>query len=90
MAETQPMQIKLALAAVTETVTVTGTTSTEVLKTGTIAQTYSAAKIETLPVGRTLEDAVLLAPGREQQRAEREHRHRRGAVVRGPVPRSTA
>ncbi|HEY3383071.1 MAG TPA: TonB-dependent receptor [Vicinamibacterales bacterium] len=63
MAETQPMQIKLAIAAVTETVTVTGTSSTEVLKTGTIAETYTATKIESLPAGRTLNDAVLLAPG---------------------------
>jgi outer membrane receptor for ferrienterochelin and colicin len=63
MAETRPMQIKLALAAVTETVTVIASTSTEVLKTGTIAETYSAAKVETLPMGRRLEDAVELAPG---------------------------
>jgi outer membrane receptor for ferrienterochelin and colicin len=62
MAETQPMKITLAIAAVTETVTVQGTTSTEVLKTGTIAETYKAAKIETLPMNRTLEAAVLLAP----------------------------
>jgi hypothetical protein len=62
MAETQPMKITLALATVTETVTVQGTTSTEVLKTGTIAETYKAEKIETLPIGRTLESAVLLAP----------------------------
>jgi outer membrane receptor for ferrienterochelin and colicin len=63
MAETQPMVVKLALATVTETVTVSGTTSTEVLTTGTIAQTFTADKIEELPVGRTLESAVLLAPG---------------------------
>jgi outer membrane receptor for ferrienterochelin and colicin len=63
MAETQPMQAKLALASVTETVTVTGSTSTEVLKTGTIAETYSSTKVEGLPMGRTMESAVLLAPG---------------------------
>src|SRR5450759_4607798 len=63
MAETQPMQIKLALASVTETITVTGSASTEVLKTGTIAETYSASKVDTLPMGRTMESAVLLAPG---------------------------
>ena len=62
MAETQPMNIKLALAAVTETVTVTGTASTEVLKTGTLAETYKAEDLERLPIGRTLNDAVLLAP----------------------------
>ncbi len=63
MAETQPMKIKLALAAVTETVTVHGSTSTEVLKTGSIAETYTAKKIDEIPNGRTLESAVLLAPG---------------------------
>jgi hypothetical protein len=63
MSETQPMKVTLAIASVTETVTVQGTTSTEVLKTGTIAETYKSAKIETLPIGRTLESAVLLAPG---------------------------
>jgi outer membrane receptor for ferrienterochelin and colicin len=63
MAETQTLQIKLQVAAVTEEVTVTGSTSTEVLKTGTIAETYKAERIEMLPVGRTLESAVLLAPG---------------------------
>ncbi len=62
MAETQPMKIKLALATVTETVIVSGTASTEVLKTGTLAETYKAEDLELLPVGRTLRDAVLLAP----------------------------
>ena len=63
MAETQPMAIKLALASVQESVTVTASSSTEVLKTGTIAATYTAKKIDDLPVGRALNDAVLLAPG---------------------------
>lgn len=63
MAETRPMQVKLDLARVTETVTVSASTSTEVLKTGTVAGTYQSSKIETLPIGRTLESAVLLAPG---------------------------
>ena len=86
MAETQPMKIQLALATVTETVTVTGTTSTEVLKTGTIAETYTAKKIDELPVGRTLESAVLLAPGVNSNGPERQHRHRRRPVVRGALP----
>jgi outer membrane receptor for ferrienterochelin and colicin len=63
MAETRTMAVKLVLATVTETITVTASTSTEVLKTGTIAQTYTSAKIESLPIGRTLESAVLFAPG---------------------------
>jgi len=62
MAETIPMKISLALARLVETITVTGTTSTEVLMQGTIAQTYKSGKIETLPMNRTLESAVLLAP----------------------------
>ena len=62
MAETQPMKIKLGLATVTETVTVAGAASTEVLKTGTLATTYKAEDLERLPIGRTLKDAVLLAP----------------------------
>jgi outer membrane receptor for ferrienterochelin and colicin len=63
MAETQAMQVELKIASVTETLTVTGSTATEVLKTGSIAETYKAEKINVLPVARTLESAVLLAPG---------------------------
>jgi outer membrane receptor for ferrienterochelin and colicin len=63
MAETQPMQVKLALAALEESITVTGTASTEVLTTATVAATYRKDQLERLPVGRTLNDAVLLTPG---------------------------
>jgi outer membrane receptor for ferrienterochelin and colicin len=63
IAETLPMKIKLALAGVTETVKVTGASSTEILKTVTVAETFRAASLERLPVGRTLTDIVLLAPG---------------------------
>jgi hypothetical protein len=63
MAETQPLTVKLALATVQETVTVTGTMSTEILTTSTVAQTYKAQTLERLPIGRALNDAVLLAPG---------------------------
>jgi len=62
MAETIPLKITLAIGKLQETLTVTGTASTEVLKTGTIAETYKASNIETLPMNRTLESAVLLAP----------------------------
>jgi hypothetical protein len=62
MAETQPMTIRLALAGITESVTVTDTSSTEVLMTNTLAETYKAQDLELLPIGRTLNDAVLLAP----------------------------
>lgn len=63
MAETAPMKVTLAVAAVTESVTVTGSASTEVLTTGTVAETYKSQTLEQLPIGRTLNDAVLLAPG---------------------------
>jgi outer membrane receptor protein involved in Fe transport len=63
MAETQPIEIQMTLATITETVTVTGTAFTEVLKTGTVAETYKSEMLERLPIGRTLTDAVLLAPG---------------------------
>jgi outer membrane receptor for ferrienterochelin and colicin len=63
MAETIPIKVTLALAKLTETITVTGTTTTEVLKSGTIAQTFKAEKMDVLPTARTLESAVLLAPG---------------------------
>ncbi|HEY3383067.1 MAG TPA: TonB-dependent receptor [Vicinamibacterales bacterium] len=63
MAETQPLMIKMSLASLTETVNVTGTTNTEVLTTSTVAETYKKDTLERLPIGRTLNDATLLAPG---------------------------
>jgi outer membrane receptor for ferrienterochelin and colicin len=63
MAETQPLKVTMKLASLTESVTVTGTATTELLKTGTVAETYKAESLERLPVGRTLVDAVTLAPG---------------------------
>jgi len=63
MADTQPMEVKLSIESVTEAVEVSGTPSTEVLSTNAIAETYKAGTIERLPLGRTLADAVLLAPG---------------------------
>ena len=63
MAETQPLKVTLAVAALNETVTVTGTATTEVLKTGSVAETYKAETLDRLPIGRTLVDAVTLAPG---------------------------
>ena len=63
MAETQPLKITMQLATLTESVTVTGAASTELLKTGTVAATYKTESLERLPVGRTLVDVVTLAPG---------------------------
>ena len=63
MAETQPLKITMQLATLSESVIVTGTASTEVLKTGSVAETYKAETLDKLPIGRTLVDAVTLAPG---------------------------
>ncbi len=63
MAETAPMQIRMAIATVSETVNVVGTSNTEVLTTAAVATTYKKESLELLPVGRTLNDAVTLAPG---------------------------
>jgi len=63
MADTQAELFKLALASVQETVTVQGTANTEVLATATVASTYKKDNLERLPIGRALNDAVLLAPG---------------------------
>lgn len=61
--ETLTIDLKLGLATVSETVEVTGTASTEIAPALTVASTYKAEAIELLPVGRTLNSAVLLAPG---------------------------
>ena len=62
IAETQKVDAQLAVAGLSETVQVTGTAPTEVAPNLTVASTYKAADIERLPVGRTLNAAVLLAP----------------------------
>jgi len=62
MAETLPVDVTLALATVAETVTVTGS-ATEIVPTATIAANFKKDALERLPVGRALNDAVLLAPG---------------------------
>ena len=61
MAETLPLNITLALAAIAETVTVTGQ-STDLVPTATVASNFKKEALELLPVGRALNDAVLLAP----------------------------
>ena len=59
---TVALPVKLALASLAETVTVTGT-STEIAQTATVASTYRQELIERLPMGRTLNSYTLLAPG---------------------------
>jgi hypothetical protein len=62
MAETIPLNVTLTVAAVAETVTVSGA-SPDIVPTATIAANFKAEALERLPVGRALNDAVLLAPG---------------------------
>jgi outer membrane receptor protein involved in Fe transport len=61
--ETLPVDARLGLASISETVQVTGTASTEIAPALTVATTYKSESLELLPVGRTLNAAVLLAPG---------------------------
>lgn len=63
MAETLPMQVTLAVANIAESVTVNPSSTPEQPRALTVAETIAAKEIEWLPVGRTLIDAVLLAPG---------------------------
>jgi outer membrane receptor for ferrienterochelin and colicin len=62
MAETRPLDVGLTLATVAESVTVSGQ-SPELVTTATIASNFKKESLERLPVGRALNDAVLLAPG---------------------------
>lgn len=62
MAETQTLDVTLSVAAVSETITVTGQSS-EIVPTATVASNFKKDQLELLPVGRALNDAVLLAPG---------------------------
>src|SRR6266851_175387 len=62
MAETLALNVTLVLATVAESVTVTGA-SPDIVPTATIAANFKKDALERLPVGRALNDAVLLAPG---------------------------
>jgi hypothetical protein len=62
IAETLRLDIQMVLAGVQETVQVTGAAVTEIAPNLTIGTTYKAQSLELLPVGRTLNAAVLLAP----------------------------
>jgi hypothetical protein len=62
MAETLPLDITLTVATVSETVTVSGQ-SPDLVTTPTVASNFKKEQLEMLPVGRSLNDAVLLAPG---------------------------
>src|SRR5262249_57825474 len=61
MAETQSLNITLEVAAVAESVTVTGQ-SPDVVLSATVASNFKKEQLELLPVGRGLNEALLLAP----------------------------
>lgn len=65
VAETVPLNVRLVLGGLSESVTVTArpTTLNDFTNTATSAASYRADLIDKLPVSRTLEGAVLLAPG---------------------------
>lgn len=54
--------VEMAVSSVSEAITVTAT-SPAVLETTQIATNFDAARVEELPVPRTLDDIVLLSPG---------------------------
>ncbi|HEX6201832.1 MAG TPA: carboxypeptidase regulatory-like domain-containing protein, partial [Thermoanaerobaculia bacterium] len=53
----------LSLAAVQEEIVVTGTATETISENSTAAQTITFDTLESLPIGRTLQQAVALAPG---------------------------
>ena len=55
--------MRMALAGLQETVDVVASAPTEIAPNLTVATTYESDALELLPVGRTLRDAALLAPG---------------------------
>src|SRR5688572_25971301 len=63
IAETLPVNAKMSVATVSETIDVTAQAATEIGQTATVASTYKSEFIEKLPVGRTIAAATLLAPG---------------------------
>lgn len=64
IAETIRVDASLKVGGIAETVQVTaGAGSAEIAPNLTVASTYKSASLELLPIGRTLNSAVLLAPG---------------------------
>jgi outer membrane receptor for ferrienterochelin and colicin len=64
VAETATLNAQMKIGAVTETVNVSAeATQADFTNTSTVAASYRADLIDTLPVGRGIEGAVLLAPG---------------------------
>ena len=63
VASNEPLNVTLDVAGVTADVSVTAPAKTDFTQTSTIATSFQAAVIDTLPVARDLGGAVLLAPG---------------------------
>jgi len=63
LAETMPLDAKLAIAGLVEDVLVTSEAVTDFTQSSTSAASYKAEQIDLLPVGRDIRGAVLLAPG---------------------------
>jgi len=64
VAETAMLNAQMKIGAVTETVNVVAeTTQADFTNTSTVAASYRSDLIDSLPVGRGIEGAVLLAPG---------------------------
>jgi outer membrane receptor for ferrienterochelin and colicin len=63
VAETLRLDAHLAVAGVTEVVTVSAEAPTDFTQSPTAASSYKADMIDKLPVGRDIRGAVLLAPG---------------------------
>lgn len=61
MADRLPVNVKMRLATITEVVKVEATAA-ETAATATVATTVKATTVETIPLGRTLEAATLMAP----------------------------
>ncbi len=60
MADTQPLNVQLALTTVATKLTVTE--ASDLATTLTVASTIRASSIENIPLGRTMEAATLLSP----------------------------
>ena len=64
VAESVPLDVQLTVGAVAETVEVSAATQqADFTSAPTVAASYKAAVLDTLPVPRTVNGAVLLAPG---------------------------
>ncbi|HQU33152.1 MAG TPA: TonB-dependent receptor [Thermoanaerobaculaceae bacterium] len=61
MADVLPVNVKMALSAVTETLNISAAAS-ETATTATVATTLKASTADLLPMGRTLDSATLFSP----------------------------